>query len=149
MSRLLAEYGRPMMPKIPMKSIQVQTESLSVAPKGTYYVIEVKTSQIDTDKAVAALKNIAEGLDKEFNAEMLYGAAYDDRIVIQMKGSPFAWAAFLLWLPAILSLIGITMVGISVWQGIASIPSWVWATLAVGVGLLLFGPKIVKLVRGD
>lgn len=53
--------------------------------------------------------------------------------------------AILAWLPSILTLIGIAVAGISIWNIIGAIPWWGWALLGTGIILLIFGPSIAKL----
>jgi type IV secretory pathway VirB2 component (pilin) len=57
-------------------------------------------------------------------------------------------ATLLAWLPAILTLVGIAVVGISVWEIIGTIPWYIWAILATGVALLFFAPTISSLFKG-
>lgn len=50
----------------------------------------------------------------------------------------------LVWLPAILALIGITTIAVSAWQILAGIPWWAWALLGTGIVLFLFRGAISK-----
>jgi hypothetical protein len=61
-------------------------------------------------------------------------------------GSPFSWLALLAWLPTILGLLGIILFGVSVWQAVAAIPSWVWAMLIISGVLILVGPAIGEFI---
>lgn len=55
-------------------------------------------------------------------------------------------STLLVWLPLILTLIGITAVGISAWSILAQIPWYIWAILGTGVVLLIFGSSIARAV---
>lgn len=56
-------------------------------------------------------------------------------------------ATLLTWLPAILTLIGIAVVGVSIWEIIGTIPWYMWAILAAGVALIFFAPTITGLFQ--
>jgi hypothetical protein len=89
------------------------------------------------------LKN---GLMEKFNVKTHYIAVKDDEITMYITGSPFAWSLLIAWLPAILGLFGIAMLGIGIWNAVASVPSWVYATLIGGIFILYMSPYIVKMV---
>jgi hypothetical protein len=57
-------------------------------------------------------------------------------------------AALMVWLPGILSLIGIGLVFIGIFTIIGAVPTWAWATIAVGAILFFFGSGIAeKIIR--
>ena len=66
---------------------------------------------------------------------------------VTLTGESLVVGSLLLFLPQILALLGILVVGISVWQMVAAIPWWAWALLGTGVFLWLFGPMIGKMFR--
>jgi hypothetical protein len=138
----LAFYGQPPQPKIPIKYQPIRLENLKVAPKGSMYIIQLDVSSLTQDKAVEALNRLTAEMKTKFGIQTIYGKATKDKIYLLIKGSPFSWLALLAWLPAILALIGIILFGVSVWQAIAAIPSWVWATLIISGALILVGPAI-------
>ena len=123
-------------------SQQYMTESV----RGRVYHLHIKTQGI-TDERAAAL-TLATQLDVKFKAKVTWIRVADGTIDLQLIGSPFAWAALIAALPAILGLLGIVMILVSLYTVLASIPSWAWATLATGVALLLLGPTIATMAGG-
>lgn len=142
MSEILALYGSPLEAGRPAFWIQVPTGSLRTARRGSVYMLQLDVSPLTREKADEAVRRLAEGLREKFNAELLYARAESNRLSLQIRGSPFSWLALFAWLPAILGLLGITIFGISVWQMVTSIPTWVWATMAIGAALIVLGPSI-------
>ncbi|MEM2163691.1 MAG: hypothetical protein QXR62_04625 [Candidatus Bathyarchaeia archaeon] len=142
----IALYGQPIHPIFPMKFVPIPPERLKIAPKGTIYMLKLNVSDLTNEKAAEALNTLAKDLKEKFGITLLYGKATKNEIHLQIKGSPFNWLALLAWLPTILGLLGITLFAVSIWQAIAAIPSWVWATLAISVALILFGPPIGELI---
>lgn len=57
-------------------------------------------------------------------------------------------SGLLVWLPTILTLLGIAVAAISAYQIVAAIPWYVWALLGTGAFLLIFGPAIASLITG-
>ncbi len=137
--RTLALYGEPL--KIATWK-RLPIESLKVARKGTFYMLELDVSDLTPEKAAEAINALAKGLKENFNAQLIYATATKNKIYLQIRGSPFSWLALLAWLPTILGILGIILFGVSVWQAITSVPSWVWATLIIGGALILIGPTI-------
>jgi hypothetical protein len=43
-------------------------------------------------------------------------------------------------------MLGVIMVLLSVYSVLAAIPGWAWGLLAVGVVMILFGPKVAETV---
>lgn len=142
----LATYGSPIRPMVPVKLVQIPLDKLKVARKGSIYLVKLDVSEMTAEKAAQALEALAKGLREEFGATLLYGKATKNEIYLQVAGSPFSWLALLAWLPTILGLLGIALFMVSVWQVIASVPSWIWATLVISAALILFGPAIGELV---
>jgi hypothetical protein len=140
----LALIGQP--PKIPLNWVQVPMQNLKVAPKGSVYYLKLDVSTLTQDKAVEALNKLTSEMQSKFGIKTIYGKAEPNTIHLIIMGSPFAWLALLAWLPVILGLLGIVLFGISVWQAIAAIPSWVFATLIIGGALILVGPAIGDLI---
>jgi hypothetical protein len=138
----LAFYGQPPQPKIPIKYEPIPLANLKVAPKGSMYLIQLDVSPLTQDKAVEALNKLTAEMKTKFGIQTIYGKATKDKIYLLIKGSPFSWLALLAWLPVILALIGIILFGISIWQAITAIPSWVYATLIIGAALIIVGPTI-------
>ena len=102
--------------------------------KGHMYEIVVKTDKkVDDITAMEIANKLAYELPKKFNAELLYFENYDNYIIMDVKGSPFAWSALLAWLPEILMLFGLTVLAISVFLIVSSNP---WLAFATFLGLL-------------
>ena len=147
-SVVIASLGSPPRLPYPVQLVEVPTHRLAVAPKGTRYLVRLRTSKMTPEQASKALTSIDEALRTRFKARMPYGFATEDQIYVFVEGSPFSWAALLAFLPTLLGLIGITIFAVTVWQIVASVPSWIWATLLIGVGLILFGPAIGEMILG-
>jgi len=136
----LALIGQP--PKIPLNWTPVPMQNLKVAPKGSVYYLKLDVSPLTQDKAVEALNRLTSEMQSKFGIKTIYGKAEPNAIHLIIMGSPFSWLALLTWLPVILGLLGIVLFGVSVWQAIAAIPSWVWAYLVIGGALIILGPAI-------
>ena len=142
----VATLGEPARFPYPVKRVELDVSKLSIAPKGAMYDILISTSRMTPEQARQALETLVQRMHEEFGIETFYATASEDTILLEIKGSPFAWTALLMWLPSILALIGIAVIGISVWQIFASIPGWVWPVLIIGVGLIFFGPAIGEFI---
>jgi len=146
--KILAAYGTPLTltpstRKIPLSLDRLQTE---IAPKGAIYEIKLSTSQLTPSKASEAIEKLRSELKEKFGIELIHAYATENSINLTIRGSPFSWAALLTFLPTILLLIGIILLGISVWQITTVIPPWVWFLLITGGALLLFGPALGNLI---
>jgi len=137
--RPLAVYGKPVTPLA--KSYAIRIEPVGVSRKGALYILKLDVTGMTAEKAREALRRLSEQLGR-LGAHVLYAEASESQIYLQVRGSPFAWAAVLAWLPVILAGLGLGFVAIAVWQVVAPVPTWVWALLATGVFLLIFGPQI-------
>lgn len=138
----LALIGQPPQPKIPISWLQIPMQNLKVARKGSIYLLKLDVSTLTQDKALEALNTLTAEMKNKFGIKTIYGKAEPNAIHLIIQGSPFSWLALLAWLPTILGLIGIILFGVSVWQTVTAIPSWVWGTLIIGGALILFGPAI-------
>lgn len=128
------------------ETVYIPKQMLTESVPGVVYELLIST------KGIKEPKKVAETLQMEIpirfkGAEVLWIRIDGDRIRIQIKGSPFLWAIFLLWLPEILALIGIIVVLISVFLVAAAIPSWLWGFMFTGLGLILIGPTLGSLIR--
>lgn len=128
---------------------------------GTYYVIPferlVETIpgwtyeiHIVTDKP--APPNTIDIFRTEFanrlpEVKLLWIHVEGNRIKLQLQGSPIPWTTILALISWILPLLGLTLILISVWAVISAVPSWAWATLAVGVALILLAPSITTMLK--
>jgi len=139
----IASYGVPADARLPITRMPIPREKLTVGRKGAIYDVAIEVSPLMTpEKAEEAIRMLVSGLAKEFGIKTIAAKAFKDKICLQIMGSPFSWATLLAWLPTILALIGLTMVGVSVWNAIVSVPSWVWALLVIGTATFLIGPII-------
>jgi hypothetical protein len=147
-TKILAFYGTPITFKAPVKKIQLSIEQLqkTVAPKGSLYEIQLITSPLTPTQATQAIEKLTTEMKTQFGITTLYSIAAENEILMLIKGSPFAWAALLPWLPTILALLGITLVGVSAWQILIGIPTWLWALLIIGGALIVIGPSIGEFI---
>jgi hypothetical protein len=82
-----------------------------------------------------------------FRAKVVWIRISEDVIDVQLEGSPFAWAALIAFIPTILAILGVSVILVSVYSVVSAIPSWAWALLIVGVGLIFIGPTISKSLK--
>ena len=143
MSNVLAYYYAPNLPqKVQLKPLNVAT--LGIAPVGSKYLMELKVSGINESNAQQTLENIMKIMKEQFGITTMVAEASLDKIKLAIIGSPFAWAVLLAALPTILGLLGITLLGVSIWQIITGIPNYAWGLLAIGLFTLYIGYKVFK-----
>jgi len=146
----VAYFGCPVELRLPVRKVAVSPERLKVGRKGKIYEVEITVSPtLTAEKAREALQTLICGLAEQFHIKTIAATATENVIRLQIMGSPFSWAALLAWLPTILALIGLVMVGVSVWQVIATVPSWVWALLVIGGATFLIGPIIGEWILSE
>lgn len=136
-------YGTPVRGRL----VPVSEPELSVkmALPGELYQVEIQTSGVpDPQSALETLISELNG----FGAKTVYAYADSERILLQLYGSPFAWAALIPFLPLILGGIGIVVTFIAVWFIFAEIPSWAWGALAIGLVMLFLFPTILEWGKG-
>lgn len=133
-------YGTPVSGRL----VPVSEPELSVkmALPGELYQVEIQTRGVADPQG--ALETLISELDNKFGAKTVYAYADSERILLQLYGSPFAWAALIPFLPLILSGIGIVVTLISVYFIFAGIPSWAWGVLAMGLVMLFLFPAILE-----
>ena len=139
---MVVSFGKHMEGKL----LEMTGIALGDSVPGKVYEIHIQTNGVpDAEKAVMIL---AEKLYDEHKAHTIWAEVDGDTIRLQVIGSPFAWAVLIPFIPAIMGLLGISIVLISVYSVLAAIPSWAYALLAVGVGLILVGPWVGKTITG-
>lgn len=126
--------------------IEMSSVTLTDSVPGKIYEIHIETNGVPDAKNV--VMTLAEKLHDEHKANTIWAEVEGDTIKIQVIGSPFAWAALIPFIPAILGLLGITVVLISVYSVLAAIPGWAWGLLVVGIGLILVGPTAGRMIKG-
>jgi hypothetical protein len=124
--------------------VEVPKEVLTDSVPEKVYHLTIKTKGVTNEEEVA--KTLVTELYNKFKARVIWIRIENGVIDLQLVGSPFAWLALLAWLPTILAMLGIVMVLVSIYSVISAIPGWAWALLAVGVAIILFGPKIAGAV---
>lgn len=130
---LKTEYGKKIAGRIVYMPRSILTESVP----GAVYQLEMKTKGVpDPKKVISAL--ITE-LPKRFkDLKVLWIEVRDPYIRMQIRGSPFSWAALLAALPLILLAVGVVLLLVSVYLVFAAVPSWVYGLLVVGA-LISYG----------
>jgi hypothetical protein len=141
---IIVSLGSPV--KGPVKRLKMDVDRLTVAPKGSLWDIEIKTKGMTPEQASAALEKLINGMSGEFGIKTIYAHATGDTIFLEIMGSPFVWASLLVWLPMILTLVGIAVMFTSVWQVISGVPSWVWGLLVIGAAMVFLAPAIGRAV---
>jgi hypothetical protein len=113
---------------------------LTESVKGRTYELRIGTEGVpEPEKALETLKA---GLEERFDTEVVYGEVIDSVMLVQITGSPFAWGAILLFLPQILTAIGIVVTLISVYLIVSAVPTWVYALGAIGAVLVFVLPSL-------
>jgi len=130
------------------KYVKVDLEVMKEARKGEEFLVILETTPIPMEKASELAEKLKAGLKEQFNCKLQYIAIKENEIVMYITGSPFTWAMLIAWLPTILALFGITIIGIGIWQAITSVPSWVYATIIAGLFMLYAAPHIVTAITG-
>lgn len=125
--------------------VEIPKEMLTTSVPGKFYHIRIETGGVSDEEHVA--NTLINGFLTEFKAKVVYVQIENGVVNLQLEGSPFAWAAVIVWLPSVFTLLGIALLGISIYTVFASIPSWAWGTLAVGVILLLLAPSAIRFVK--
>jgi len=128
--------------RMPGSLMPISQSELSVGEtvKGNFYELHIDTDGIpDPNSAVNALMV---GLRNQ-GVEAVWASADAKKIRIQIAGSPTSWPIILSLLPQILSLMGISVILISVYFVFAVIPGWVWGLLAIGIMFLTIVPAIL------
>jgi len=128
------------------KLVEMPREILTDSVPGKVYHLTIKTEGIFCEEEVAEV--LVKELYDRFKAKVIWIRIEGSVIDLQLVGSPFAWAALIPFLPALLALLGVTIILISIYNVLVSIPAWTWALLAVGIGLIFFGPRIAESVFG-
>jgi hypothetical protein len=139
----ISEIGKP----IAGNTILIPPSMLNLEPvHEAIYQLQIRTGGISNPEV--AISKLTNELPKRFpDLKIIWVKVQDPNINMQISpNSPFVWAALLLFLPQILSAIGIIVSLIAVYLIVGSIPSWVWALLAIGAGILIFAPVISKAV---
>jgi hypothetical protein len=135
---MVVSFGK----RVEGRLIEMTGITLGESVPGKVYELHIKTSGVpDAEKAVMTL---AERLYDEHKAHTIWAEVDGDTIRLQVIGSPFVWAALIPFIPAIMGLLGISIVLISVYSVLASIPGWAWGLLVAGVILMFAGPTIGK-----
>lgn len=109
------------------------------------YHLHIETEGIPNPKECADTL-VRELYEKFPRLDILYLRIDTASVDLQIRTSSFAWLALLAWLPTIFAMLGLVILLISIYSVIAAIPGWAWALLAVGVGMILFGPKLAEAV---
>ena len=128
------------------KYVKVDFEAMREAKKGEEFLIIVEATPIPAERACELAQAIKANLKEKFNIELHYIAIKENEIIMYISGSPFTWAALIAWLPILLGLFGIIMIGIGVWQAFASVPSWVYATIIAGILILYVSPHVARML---
>ena len=113
--------------------------------RGQIYEVEIRTKGVSNPEQAISTLNVE--LPKKFKGLKVHWIGIDDSVIkVQLTGSPFAWAALVLFIPAILTVVGIVVTIIAVFLVWTSIPPYVTASLVVGLVLTVFGSQMGGLV---
>ena len=124
--------------------IYMPKDMLTESVIGQIYELQIKTRGVPSPEVVAAV--LFKKLKEKFGASLLYFEVDDDILTIQIEGSPFSWAALLVFLPEILVGLGIMVLFIMVYLVTSAIPSWQYAVGAVALTLIFLGPGMISKV---
>jgi len=121
---------------------EIPQRFMTESVRGRVYHLHIETKGITDEREAAFI--LALELERRFKAKVVWIRVENGTIETQITGSPFAWGALIGALPEIFGLIGVILLLVSLWTVVSAVPPWAWATLAVGVVLLLLGPTIGK-----
>lgn len=121
------------------RTVYAPKEVLTESVPGAIYELRIKTKGVSNPKNVMVM--LAEALWDNFKAKLYYFEVSDNIITMQIEGSPFAWAALLIFLPQILLTVGVIVLLIVVYLAVSSIPNWVYAVAAVALGLIFISTR--------
>lgn len=138
---ILVQVGKPFENKV-----RLPTDKPPEPIPGAIYSIEVETDEI-CEKKAATLKD---QIMWHFNSRGLQIKSLTietNRVEIQFKGSPFTWAEILGLLPSIFTLVGITIILISLYYVVVSVPMYIWGSLVLGFLIIYFAPYIAEAIK--
>ena len=109
------------------------------------YQLNIKLEGTPTDNQVNQF--VAE-FERKYGVKVTYVKSHSKTLVLQFQPSHYVPMEFLTLtgaflianLPAILSVIGLVLVGVSLFYVVTALPTWVWVLLIVGISLLFFSP---------
>lgn len=128
-------YGRRVIGRTRIALKSVLTDSIP----GKKYQLVIDTSTIPDVKKKETFALLKDKLETpEWRIEILYAEVGDNRITLQIVGSPFAWALLIAFLPEILSLLGISVIAIAAFFIIESLARY-WAQIAILILVSLGG----------
>jgi len=138
---MLFEYGRR------VEGTRVAVVGEESVP-GVIYELSCDIRIDDSSKlTVENVERVRQELKDRFGAELIYLGVDQDKAVIQVKGSPFSWGAFLGVLPAILQIIGLILLGVTIVAIIRTIPVWQLILFILALMLILgLGEKVIGIV---
>ena len=112
---------------------------------GQIYELEIRTKGISNpEQAISALNT---ELPKKYKGLKVHWIGVNGSVIkIQLTGSPFAWAALMLFIPTILTLVGIAVTLIAVFLVWTTVPPHITASLVVGLVLTIFGSQMGGLI---
>jgi len=139
---MLFEYGR----RVEGTRVAVVEEE---SVPGMIYELNCDIRIEDSTKlTVENVEKVKRELRDRFNAELIYLGVDHDKAVIQVKGSPFSWGAFLAALPAILRIIGLVLFGVSIVAIIKTIPTWQLILFILALMLVLgLVERVINIVK--
>lgn len=124
------------------QAIYMEKAMLTESVIGQIYELQLKTEGVETPEVVAAV--LSSKLKERFGATLLYFEVDDDIMTIQIEGSPFVWSQLLVFLPEILSVLGVAILFIMVYLVGSTIPSWQYGLGAAALTLLYLAPSIIS-----
>jgi hypothetical protein len=113
-------------------------------PGWTYEILIVADKPAPPNTVQTILTHFSQKLPQ---VKILWINVDGNEIRIQLQGSPIAWTTILALISWILPLLGLTLILIAVWSVISAVPGWAWATLVVGVILILLTPTITGMLK--
>lgn len=126
--------------------MEMPREVLTDSVPGKAYHLTIKTKGIANEEEVA--EALVNKLYENFKAEVVWVKIENGVIDLQLIGSPFAWAALIAYIPLLLTLFGILLIGVAIYSVLAAIPSWAWGVLAIGVLLIFIAPTAATAAKG-
>lgn len=142
-------YGTPII----KNAVRIPDDMLTESAAGSEYMIKIQTKGVSNPKETLDL--LKSKLKEKFGVTVVYGEVANNNITLQIKSSvsiQFVWGAVLVFLPQILSIVGVVVALISVYLVVSSIPTWVYGLASIALVLLFALPKVLPKIlptKGD
>ncbi len=132
-----------------MSNIQLAHVSGELTPGGTYYLIVQTKSPMSEEQSLT----VTNELKRKFGIIPEGTSIVGNKMSLKFKTQPFhsyqiGAVAIIAFLPEILAVIGLAMIGVGLFVGLSTIPTWALVVAAIGIGLVFIGPVAGRFIQG-